>query len=499
MKKITSMPSGRPPVVVVVGHIDHGKSTLLDYIRKTNVVETEIGGITQRVSAYEVKSGGKTITFLDTPGHEAFTTIRARSVKIADLAIIIVSAEEGVRAQTIEALAAVAAAEIPYLVAINKIDRPTANVEQTKQGLAENNILVEDYGGNIPCLPVSAKTGEGIPELLELILLMAELAELTTDVNKPAEGFVLEATKDSKAGVIATLIIKDGRLRLGDFLVTGTIISRIKKLANFRGENVSTLEASSPAVVLGLSEIPAVGAVFASRSNKSEAEAITAKSSGQVENPVIKSADLPGQAMAFPIILKADNLGSLEAINREVGKLSTNTVTLSVIHRGLGQITENDVKLGLGTPPASIIGFNVRAKRSVIELSEKYEMVVKTFDIIYHLSEWLIEEVARRAPVVEVEETLGEIRVLKLFSHEKNRQIIGGTVTKGQAVDRERVRIIRRGTMLGEGEVIELKQQRLTVRKVDPGQQFGALVESKIAIAPGDTLIIFTRGEAGVR
>lgn len=489
----------RPPVVVVVGHIDHGKSTLLDHIRKTNVTETEAGGITQRVSAYEVgrqreHGGEETITFLDTPGHEAFSGVRERSAKIADVAVVVVSAEEGVKAQTIESIAAITTARLPYLIAINKIDRPMADIDRAKQSLTENGILVEGYGGTIPCLPISAKTGEGIPELLELIFLLADLAELTTDPAASASGFVLEATRHPQIGVITTLIIKNGTLQPGDFLVAGTIAGRIKKLENFRGEGVSFLRASSPAVVLGLPEVPDAAVPFMTTKDKKTAEAIAAKPANEIKTvaggPENTAA---GEATPFPIILKADNIGSLEAIEKEVKKLSAGAINFSIIHTGIGQITENDVKLGVGTPPAVIVGFNVRAERNSVELAGKYGVTIKTFEVIYHLSEWLVEEIARRTPVAEIEEILGEIRVIKIFNQVKNRQVIGASVTRGSAADRRRARIIRRGAPLGEGEIIELKQQKLSVKKVEEGQQFGALVESKIAIAPGDTLLIFTR------
>ncbi len=495
MKKATSSaPKSRPPIVVVVGHIDHGKSTLLDYIKNTTVAEKEVGGITQRVSAYEIKHHEKTITFLDTPGHEAFSSLRERSAKIADLAIVVVSAEEGVKAQTVEAQNAVTAANLPYLIAINKIDRPTANIDRTKQSLTENSILVEGYGGTIPCLPISAKTGEGVPELLEFVLLMAELAELTTEPDVPATGFVLEATRHPKVGVITTLIIKNGTLHLSDFLVVGSIVGRIKKLENFRGENVSLLQASSPAVVLGLPVMPTAGAPFRVAPDKNAAEKMARETADEIRATESELKNQTDGATLLPLILKADNLGSLEALQKEAGKLSTETVKLSIIHTGVGQITENDVKLGTGTPPAVIVGFNVVAERGATETAEKYGVTIKTFDIIYHLNEWLIEEIARQTPVVEVEETIGEIRIIKIFSHEKNRQVIGAMVTQGSVALRHQVRIMRRGAPLGEGEIVELKQQKLSVKKVEAGQQFGALVESKIAIAPGDTLLIFTRG-----
>ncbi len=485
----------RPPVVVVVGHIDHGKSTLLDYIRQTAVTDKEVGGITQRVSAYEVTTGsGKTITFLDTPGHAAFSGIRECGAKIADLAIVVVSAEEGVKAQTLEALSAVTAAGLPYLVAINKIDRPNASVDRTKQSLAENSILVEGYGGTIPCVAISAKTGEGIPELLELILLMAEMAELGVQSEAPAQGFILEATRDPKVGIIATLIIKEGVLQSGDFLIVGKAFGRIKKLENFLGQKVDELSAGSPAVVLGLPELPETGLAFISSKDKKAAEAL-AQAATEVESDCKPTSDAPAGTTVIPIILKADNVGSLEALAKEVTKLKTEAVTLSIVAKSVGQITENDVKLGLGTSHAMIIGFTVKADKSAIELAEKHGVTIKTFDIIYHLSEWLAEEIVRHTPVVEVEETIGELKVLKLFSHEKNKQIVGASVTSGYAADRHPIRIVRRGTPIGEGEIMELKQQKIAIKRAEVGEQFGALVESKIALAPGDTITIFTRAK----
>lgn len=505
MKKKTPPLSHRPPVVVVVGHIDHGKSTLLDYIRKTSVTETEAGGITQKISAYEVKhrrlpdnKAGEngieeTITFLDTPGHAAFSSIRERSILIADLAVVVISAEEGVKAQTLEALGAVTNAGLPYIIAINKIDRPNTNVDRIKQSLTENSILVEGYGGTIPCLPISAKTGEGIPELLELILLMADLLELTTDPNVPATGFVLEATKHPQVGIVTTLIIKNGYLRLGDFLIVGNLVGRIKKLENFQNKNISTLEASSPAVVIGLPEIPPAGAPFTTTNDKKTAEASAHQSAeGRASNITGQLTVAEGVVM-LPLILKADNQGSLEAVKKEVEKLNTETMNFSIIYSAVGQIIENDVKLGVGTRPAIIIGFNTRVDRNVVEIAEKYGIVIKTFNIIYHLCEWLAEEIIHQTPVAEVEKTIGEIRVLKIFSHEKNRQIIGASVTQGLVAPRYRVRITRRGTPLGEGEITEIKQQKSSVKRVKIGDQFGALVESKIVIAPGDVLLIFTR------
>ena len=439
----------RPPVVVVMGHIDHGKSTLLDYIRQTKVVDSEIGGITQRVSAYEVtcpREGGGTakITFIDTPGHEAFSDMRRRGASLADIAILIVSAEEGVKPQTIEALKAIQEQGLPYLVAINKIDRPNANLDLVKQQLAEKEVLVEGYGGTIPWVAISAKTGAGIEELLELLLLTADLAELVGHPEAPASGLVLEAKLDPQTGNTAVLIIKDGCLRLGDYIVVGDTASKVKALKNFQNQAVKELGPSSPAIVIG-----------------------------------------------FPLVIKADVTGSLAALTHELKKLETELVKLKVVELGTGPISEADIKLGTTVADSLVLGFSVKATRAAEELAEREHVHIETFDIIYKLSEWLAEEIKRRTPTQQVEIILGEVKVLKIFSGTKAKQILGGTVLSGKLVDDKAVKIMRRGSEIGRGQVGELQQQKMRVKEVATGNQFGALIEAKIAIAVGDTLVAY--------
>ncbi len=493
----------RPPVVVVVGHIDHGKSTLLDFIRKSNVVAGEAGGITQHVSAYEIthktKAGAnKKITFIDTPGHEAFSAMRETSSKIADVAILVVSAEDGVKAQTEEAIRVITEKKIPYVVAINKIDKENANAQRTRQDLAEKNVLVEDYGGNIPVAEISAKSGKGISELLDLVLLVAELEDLKADSNAQATGLVLEAHMNPKIGNIATLIIKNGTIANGDYLVIGDQAFRIKRMNNFLGEQIKEATVSAPVEIFGLEKLPEVGANFFAFGDKKEAEnflkdqKITPKliRVAHIAN-TIPQAEGEIKQVIIPIGIKTDVLGTLSAIEREVKKLGTPLVHLEVIVKGVGKITENDVKLVSSGRDAIMIGFNVTADSSAKELAEKFGINIQTFDIIYKLSEWLTEEIVKRTPKIITEEILGKIKVLKIFSVNKDKQVLGGTVLSGSMILGKQFRVIRRDSVLSRGKVLELETQKIKVKEVEKDKMFGSLVDSKIAIAPGDVLEVF--------
>lgn len=489
----------RAPIIAVMGHIDHGKSTLLDYIRHTNIVDKEAGGITQTTSAYEVvhkTSEGKEmkITFLDTPGHEAFQAMRARGAKVADIAILVVSAEEGVKAQTLEALRAIQEAGTPFVVAINKIDKPNANPDQTKQSLAENEVFVEGWGGQIPCVNISAKSGQGIPELLDMLLLVADLEDLKANPKLPASGFVIESNLDPRAGITATLIIKEGTLSASDFLVVGKSVSKIKKLENFMGEMQKTLGPSSPAKVFGFTELPAVGYSFQAFADKKEAEKAAQSPSGETESskPASANADLnSSEAVEIPVVLKSDVAGTLEALEVEINKLVVEKVRLNVVAKNVGPINEGDIKLVSAFPNALIIGFRVKVEKSAQALAEKTGINIQTSDIIYKLSEWLEEVMKERAPKTKVEEMLGRAKILKVFSRSKDKQIIGGTVTVGKFVKGKEVRIIRREAEVGRGKVLDLQIQKLKTAEVEEGNQFGSEVESKIEVAPGDYLEAF--------
>lgn len=487
----------RPPIVAVMGHIDHGKSTLLDYIRQANIVAKEAGGITQHLGAYEVERTGpdgdkRRITFLDTPGHEAFNKIRERSAAISDIAILIVSAEDGVKAQTIEALGQIQSAKIPFVVAINKIDRPNANIEKTKQSLAENNIFVEGWGGDIPVVNISAKTGEGIDDLLDVVVLATDLENLTGNVTSPAEGFIIEANLDKQTGITVTLVIKNGSLKTGDFIVADGQVAKIKKLTDFKSLTVKELIFSSPARVLGFVEVPSVGSPFYTFDDKKEAEDFAEK-----EREVKSGADKVGAGsptdpakFLIPILAKADVSGSLDAVKKEIGKIKTDeNYALKVVSEGLGQITENDVKLVAGTDSrAIIVGFNIKADRAAVELAERFGVTIATFDIIYKLSEWLAEEIERVRPRVKTEEVIGEVKVIKIFSQTRTKQVFGGGVTEGRLEKGSVVKIKRRETVIGTGKITDLEQAKTKTSSVEAPEKFGAVIESKSEIAEGDVL-----------
>lgn len=485
----------RAPVIAIMGHVDHGKSTLLDYIRKTNIVDTETGGITQKISAYEVTHTTKEgkvqkITFLDTPGHEAFQSIRARGAGVADIAILVVSAEDGARPQTLEALKVIQEAGIPFIVAINKIDREGADVDRTKTNLAENGIYVEGYGGDVPFVPISAKTGQGIPDLLDMMSLVVELEELSGSPDKPATGVVIEANLDRKKGISASLVIKDGTLKCGTYIVAGSSISPVRIMENFLGKPIKEATFSSPVRIIGWSALPEVGSTFVTFQTKKEAEAHIEKIKTA---PIQKSASDAAEDLTpvLPIVIKASEVGSLEAIQHEINKIKNEKIKLRIISSGVGDISENDIKTASALAGTILIGFNVKMDSSAKSVAEKLGTEVQIFDIIYKLSEWLTTTVLERAPRVKVEEMTGVAKIVRLFSKVKDRQVIGGRVEKGDLLMGSEVKILRREFEVGRGRIRELQRQKNRVSDVPEGQEFGAMVESKMEIAPGDRLESF--------
>jgi len=489
----------RPPVIAIMGHIDHGKSKLLDYIRQTNIVDSESGGITQHTSAYEVihknKDGvDKKITFLDTPGHAAFETMRERGAVICDIAILIVSAEEGVKAQTIEALHSIQSAQKPFIVAFTKIDKSNADVEKAKQSLAEISILVEGYGGSIPWVAISSKTGEGVPELLDLMLLVAELEELKGETETPARGFVLEAGLDSKVGITATMIIKNGTLKVNDYLVVGGIATKIKRLENFLGQNVTEMTFSSPVKIYGFAKVPEIGAEFTSTPDKKIADDLTVKFhqemiSGQMS---VKVDSCPHDQISIPLIIKSDTAGTKQAVEKEIGLLTHERVNFKIIKSEIGAITENDVKLLTNSSEGGlVIGFRVKAEKSALDTAEKFGVAIQTDEVIYKLSEWLQEEMSKRAPKVTTEEIVGRAKILKTFNRTKDKQVIGGSVLTGKISRHDQFKIMRRETEIGRGKISGLQQQKVKTQTVEEGIQFGAEVESKFEIMPSDILEVF--------
>lgn len=481
----------RPPVIAVMGHIDHGKSKLLDYIRKTNIVDKEAGGITQNTSAYEVIHNDKKITFIDTPGHSAFTTMRERGAQIADIAILVVSAEEGVKTQTLEALQSIKDHNTPFVIAINKIDKPAANIENTKQSLAENGVFVEGYGGNVPFTPISAKEGTGVDTLLDLLLLVAEMEELRGEPKAPAEGFILESHLDPKVGITATFIIKNGTLQASDFVVVGREITKIKRLTDFLGKPVKELQFSAPAKIFGFNQMPQVGFPFKAFADKKEAECFAG--CYKEENCECTIDNLLKEAeVIIPVVIKADVAGTLEALEKELRKISVGEkVAINIIDRGVGAITENDVRLIQAFPQAKIIGFRVKTEKSALAQAEKSNIIIQTSDIIYKLSEWLEEEMKNLTPKQKIEEVIGRAKILKTFSKDKDKQIIGATVVTGLITTGKEVKILRRDTEIGRGKILGLQMQKIKTNEIQEGNQFGGEIDAKIEIAPGDYLEAF--------
>lgn len=483
----------RPPIVAVLGHIDHGKSTLLDYIRKTNVALSEAGGITQRLSAYEVvhttKEGvAERITFLDTPGHAAFSRMRLRGAEVADIAILVVSAEEGVKPQTLEALRVIREADIPYVVAVNKIDKPEANIERTKQNLAENEVYLEGYGGSVPWVPVSAKRGDGIPDLLDVLLLLAELEELKGDPAAEASGSIIEVSVD-KRGIGATLLVTDGTIRKGECVVAGESFSPVRIMEDFAGKPITEATFSSPVRVVGFSSIPAVGSRFDVVDSKKQAEArvLAARDDVRVE----QKKETEEARIVLPLVIKADAASIVEAIEQEVAKIPQEKIVVKIVAAGTGAISESDVKAAGASSRSIIVGFNVRADARARELAERLGITIMTFDVIYKLTEWLAEAVKERTPKQKVEEVSAHAKVLKVFNQAKGKIILGGRVQSGALNVNDAFRIVRRDATLGEGKVVGLQQQKKDVKNVESGLEFGAEVKTGAEVAPGDVLEVF--------
>lgn len=480
----------RSPVVVVMGHIDHGKSTLLDTIRKSNIVESEAGGITQHLSAYVVphttKDGAdEKVTFLDTPGHAAFQKMRLRGADVADVAILVVSAEDGVKPQTLEALESIKTADIPFVVAINKIDKPGADIQKTKNSLIENEIYIEGMGGDIPWATISAKKGTGIDELLDLVILTADLAELEGDTNAPAHGKVIEGKMDPKRGNTATIIVNNGTLKSGQFVVAGKTFSPVRIMEDFKNKPVKEAGLSTPVRIVGFTDIPEVGIDFTVVDTKKEAETaiLEAEKTTVIANDTVKTTNLP----VVPILIKADVLGTIDAIKHELEKFESNRIIVRVIDTGVGDISVSDVQNVSATKGAIIVGFNVKLDKAAKDLAERLNVEIETFNIIYELSEWLENALKNRTPKKEEKKETGKIKILKHFSVQKNIHVLGGRIDEGVVKMNQEVSILRRDIEIGKGTIKNLQQMKSDVQQVNEGE-FGLQLETKAEITQGDYL-----------
>lgn len=485
--------SSRPPIVAVMGHIDHGKSSLLDYIRKANVTAGEAGGITQHVSAYEAEheheGHPRRMTFLDTPGHEAFRALRARGAAAADIAILVIAAEEGVKPQTLEAFEAITEANTPFVVAFTKIDKPGADIEKARISALEHGIYLEGLGGSIPYAGVSSKSGEGVPELLDLVLLTADLAELSADSAAPADGFVLESSQDPKRGLSATLIMKNGTLPVGSFVIAGAAFAPVRFIEDFTGARITEALPSQPIRISGWNVLPPAGTPFVSTTNKKEAEKLALM--GVVANPAhTQERPLDDGKTLLPLILKADVTGSILAIKHELAKIEHERVTIKIVQEGIGAVSENDVKAA-AAGNGFVIAFNVGVDSAARDAAERMHVSIDTFSIIYNLKERIEELVMERAPRVTVEETLGEAKILKVFSVAGVKQVMGARWNSGVLTVGDTVKIDRRGIPIGTAKLTNLQVARADVSEIKMEGEFGLQIESKYEAAAGDTLTAF--------
>lgn len=497
--------TARAPIVAVLGHVDHGKSTLLDFIRHTNVVAGEAGGITQHVAAYEVErtapagaTGGqgatRRITFIDTPGHAAFQAIRARGAKAADIAILVVAADDGVKAQTLEALESIRATNTPFVVALNKIDKPNADLSRTQATLLENGVFLEQLGGDIPWVAISAKTGQGVDQLLDLILLVAEVQELTGDPTRPGTGHVVEAHRDPKRGIAATLIIRDGTIRSGEFVRAGRGISPVRIMEDANGTKLSEASFSSPVTLVGFDQLPDVGAEFYTHASKREAEEAREK---EVSPPHQISLPISGDDGKFrlPLILRTDTQGSLDAILSELPKIGDEFTAIGLIHAGIGDVSEGDVKAAIAAAnpakniaPALIIGFDVGVDRLAESFALERGVSIERFSIIYELTARLAELLKISAPKRTLEEITGKAKIIKVFSSRNDEHLIGAGVLSGTIRIGAAIRVTRRGDHIGEGSVVSLQHNRQAVSKVENEGEFGAQIALEAEPLAGDTL-----------
>ena len=486
----------RPPVVTILGHVDHGKTTLLDAIRQSNIVATEVGAITQRIGAYQVEVQGQRITFIDTPGHEAFTAMRARGAQVTDLAIFVVAADDGVMPQTVEAIDHARAAGVPIVVAINKIDKPNANLERVKQQLADQGLFVEDWGGDVVSVPISAKTREGIAELLESLLIVAELEELKANPNRPAIGFIIEAKLDSTRGSMATVLIHTGTLKTGDIFVVGDTWGKVKAMFDDREHRVRGAEPSMPVEVLGLESIAQAGDILRVVDSEREARASVARQQKErkAEGPTlldISSQIREGQVKVLNLILKADVQGSIEPIMSSLERLGNEQVKVRIIHSGSGTITESDVMLAIASG-GIVIGFNTRPEPGAKRLAGAEGIEIRYYNVIYNLIEDMEKALAGILEPVYVEVVEGHAQIRAIFGVRQGR-IAGVYVTDGKITRGAPARVLRNGQTIHESSISSLKHFKEYVSEMAAGFECGIGIEGFSDFQTNDVIEVYGR------
>ncbi len=496
----------RPPVVTILGHVDHGKTSLLDAIRQTDVAAGEAGGITQHIGAYQVESGGRTITFLDTPGHAAFTQMRARGAQGADIVVLVVAADDGVMPQTREAIAHAKAARVPIIVAMNKIDKANANPELVKQQLAEQELVPDEWGGNTMVIPVSAKQKQGIDDLLEAVLLVADNTSIKANPDGKVIGTVIEAELDKSKGTMATLLIQNGTLEAGDIVVAGTTHGRLRALSDYKGKPVKKAGPSTPVAVMGLNEVPSAGDLFEVVDSEKEARLIVAerlalaKSQAQTKKKV-SLEDLfanvqAGEAKELNLIVKADVQGSLDPIVSELNKLGEGEIGIKVLYSETGNIGDNDVMLASASN-AIIIGFNVQADVSARRVAEKEGVDIRLYEIIYRMTEDIEKALNGMLEPETKEKIIGRAQVLAVFAASKFGKVAGCRVTDGELRRNAKIRLYRGTDILYEGDLSSLRHEKDDVREVREGYECGVGFKNFNDIQVGDQLVCYVVEKSG--
>ncbi|PJA86949.1 MAG: translation initiation factor IF-2 [Candidatus Moranbacteria bacterium CG_4_9_14_3_um_filter_42_9] len=489
----------RPPVVTILGHVDHGKTTLLDTIRKTNVVAKESGGITQHINAYQVKKKGKLITFVDTPGHAAFSAMRERGVSIADIAVLVVAADDGVRPQTKEVIEYLLTKKIPTIVAINKIDKPEANIQKVKKELGDNGILLEDWGGQVLSAQISAKKNIGIDDLLENILLLMEVEDFRADQKRSALGIVLESHLDPQKGPVATVLIKTGILKEGQDIIAGSAYGRVRRIEDFTGKRMTEAGPSTPISLIGLNTTSNTNDILQVASNKSVAKARSAEI-GQMRGQTDPGSQLSAQKIyktiadekikKLNIMVKADVQGSLEAIGQILGEIKSDEVAVDYIGTGIGNITESEVRLAQSAG-AVIFGFSVEITPVAKRMAETDQVEVKIYKIIYEL----VADIKNRLEVMlppEIERVdFGKLKVLAIFRTGKKDMIVGGKVSTGKVVKGSLIEVVRNDQIIGKGKLLNLQQNKVDTDEVESGNECGITFDGETKIKEGDTLAFY--------
>ena len=491
----------RSPVVVVMGHVDHGKTSLLDAIRKEHVTSTEAGGITQHIGAYQVPVGEKNITFLDTPGHEAFTSMRARGASITDIAILVVAADDGIMPQTVEAINHAKAANVSIIVAINKMDKPTANPDKVKQELTEYELVPEEWGGDVPCIPVSAVTGEGIDDLLEMVTLVAEVKELKANPNRMAKGAVIEARLDKGRGPIATVLVQNGTLHVGDVLIAGTSVGRVRAMVNDKGESVQDAGPSTPVEITGLAEVPAAGDIFNAVENERLARELVEQRKHHEKEEIFNSYQKvtldnlfsqieEGEMKELPIIVKADVQGSVEAIKQSLEKLSNSEVRVRVIHGAVGAISKSDIMLA-NASNAIVIGFNVRPDPIARDSAEEDGVELRLYRVIYDAIEDVQQAMKGLLDPKTREVELGHAEVREVYKITNVGIVAGCYVQDGKVARSAQIRVVRDGIVIAEDKIASLKRFKDDQKEVAQGYECGIGLEKFSDIKVGDILESF--------